>query len=127
MDDIIDELSTLGGMTIKKVEVVSMVHILRLHLEENCTLDFVGNWRIRKEQNVRLGALDADFYVDVDDAFLDREDARFAKKVSSLVGKEVMAVSSVNDINILVQLSGEWQVDVMLLSSEGYSIKARMT
>lgn len=121
MSDIADELLPLIGCRIVKVEVISICHILRLYFGDSMQMDIPGSWRYRTDRSTILGASDIDYYVDLDDEYLDKEDERFSKKVGSLVGKKILRINSRGG-DIFVELTGGRFIDIFDLSSTGLAI-----
>lgn len=124
MSEIIESLSKLKGKTISKIEVVSICHILRLYLDDEWMIDLCGSWRYRSEKSILLGAMNIDFYVDVDDDLLNEEDAFYSKKAGSLLGKKIKNISGQRG-DVFFELSGNRFIDLFDLSSDGLSIMLR--
>ena len=121
MSDVADDLLPLTGGRVDKVEVVSICHILRLYLGGGMQIDIPGSWRYRTDRSTILGASDIDYYVDLDDEYLDKEDERFSKKVGSLVGKKILRINSRGG-DVFVELTGGRFSDIFDLSSTGLAI-----
>ena len=121
MSDVADDLLPLTGGRVDKVEVVSICHILRLYLGGGMQIDIPGSWRYRTDRSTILGASDIDYYVDLDDEYLDKEDERFSKKVGSLVGKKILRINSRGG-DVFVELTVGRFIDIFDLSSTGLAI-----